>query len=258
MMNGKLTRLGWVGALAKKEGLGQLLAGRKTIAIQNERGVVSFTFDDFPRSAHRIAGQILEGVNARGTFYLSMGLMNTHGMLGAYFTDQDLRELATDGHELACHTYSHLRCRGVSWLRLWKDIHRNQARLRKILPGRVLSNFSYPYGDSTPWTRRLFGSRFRSCRGTTGGINQGRVDLSCLKANRLYSQSISLNSVEELMDQNARQRGWLIFYTHDVSTTPSAWGCTPQFLEAAINYSARLGAEILNVGQFLAEVKSQS
>src|SRR5262249_53443030 len=41
----------------------------KTVKMSNRRPVVSFTFDDFPRSAALNGARILERQDARGTFY---------------------------------------------------------------------------------------------------------------------------------------------------------------------------------------------
>src|SRR5262245_52879038 len=38
------------------------------------RKVVSFTFDDFPRSAARVGAEVVEAHAARATYYVSMGL----------------------------------------------------------------------------------------------------------------------------------------------------------------------------------------
>ena len=70
--------------------------------------IVSFTFDDFPRSALSVGGEILSRYGVRGTYYASIGLMNRCNALGQQFTPEDLARVLQDGHELASHTYSHI------------------------------------------------------------------------------------------------------------------------------------------------------
>ena len=43
-------------------------------------------------------------------------------------------------------------------------------------------------------------------------------------------------------------RGWLIFYTHDVSERPSPYGCTPEKLRFVVRRAKEIGASILPVG----------
>ena len=49
-------------------------------------GVVSFTFDDFPRSGWVNGGAILEDYDRRGTYYAALGMMGTENHLGPMFT----------------------------------------------------------------------------------------------------------------------------------------------------------------------------
>src|SRR5688572_9165150 len=63
-------------------------------------GFVSFTFDDFPTSAAREGTSLVESVGARATFYASMSITKP----------DDVARVAERGHEVGCHTYSHLDC----------------------------------------------------------------------------------------------------------------------------------------------------
>jgi peptidoglycan/xylan/chitin deacetylase (PgdA/CDA1 family) len=45
--------------------------------MRNREPMISFTFDDFPRSALHVAGRILEDHGIAGTYYVSLGLMGT-------------------------------------------------------------------------------------------------------------------------------------------------------------------------------------
>ena len=72
-----------------------------------ESPVISFTFDDFPRSALINGGAILREHGFAGTYYASLGLMGTKAPTGEIFMREDLDELIQQGHELACHTFDH-------------------------------------------------------------------------------------------------------------------------------------------------------
>ena len=50
------------------------------------------------------------------------------------------------------------------------------------------------------------------------------------------------------------QKGWLIFYTHDVRPNPSQYGCTPELFEFAVSHAAHSGSRILTVEEVLREL----
>src|SRR5215831_4131083 len=75
---------------------------RRPFPVRTAVPIVSFTFDDFPRSALLRAAPILKRYGVRGTYYASLGLMGTQGPPGAMFQAEDLGELVQQGHELGC------------------------------------------------------------------------------------------------------------------------------------------------------------
>jgi peptidoglycan/xylan/chitin deacetylase (PgdA/CDA1 family) len=85
-------------------------------------GVVSFTFDDFPRSAWVNGGPILEKHDLRGTYYAAMGFAGGGNHLGPMFECDDLRAAHAQGHEIACHTYSHRDCGGATAAQIAAEI----------------------------------------------------------------------------------------------------------------------------------------
>src|SRR5947209_11228992 len=81
---------------------------RKSSSQPPLKPIVSFTFDDFPRSALTVAGKILDNYNVCGTYYAAMGLMGKITEVGEMFDSRDLKHLVAAGHELACHTFDHV------------------------------------------------------------------------------------------------------------------------------------------------------
>jgi len=223
----------------------------RKISLQNSEPIVSFTFDDFPRTALTNGGQILATYNARGTYYTAMGLLDTFNHEGQHFCLQDLHDLLRDGHELASHTYSHCSALENSLARFSSDAERGESEAAKIRGNGTAGNFSYPYGNVTFSSKPALGTRMRSCRGIRPGINAPFADLNLLLANNIYSHNFNLASFEQLLQGNQRQRGWLIFYTHDVRETPSDFGCTPVQLESVLRLAAKSGAQILTVARAL-------
>src|ERR1051326_7690424 len=82
------------------------LASSRPADIVWPGGAVSFTFDDFPRSALTAGGRILEEYGLRGTYYASLQLAGSVGDLGPMFEREDVLAAHALGPELACHTYN--------------------------------------------------------------------------------------------------------------------------------------------------------
>jgi peptidoglycan/xylan/chitin deacetylase (PgdA/CDA1 family) len=223
---------------------------RRTAVLGDSGPFVSFTFDDFPRTAYTAGGAILKNLGVRGTYYVAMGLMNTSNDLGEQFRLEDLYAVSADGHELATHTFSHHSSRRVSPDAFAEDVRKGRDAFREMASLAPSGNFAYPYGDVTLAVKQNVGTQMMSCRGIYGGGNGPVVDLNLLKANSLYGHLDRLKAVERLILKNEKERGWLIFYTHDVRPNHSRYGCTPELLESA-GIAARSSAEILPVAEVL-------
>lgn len=227
---------------------------RRMVPLGNEGPYVSVTFDDFPRSAYTVGGSILKNYGVRGTYYVAMGLMNTSNALGDQFRMEDLRSAANEGHELASHTYSHQSSRAVSCAAFRDDVRKGWSAIREIGGQAPTRNFAFPYGKVTLSAKRAVGKEMMSCRGTYGGVNGPYVDLNLLLANSLHGDPDDLDGIAQLIRENEKRKGWLIFYTHDVSPAPSRYGCSPRFLDSTVRMAAQSGAKILPVGGVLARI----
>lgn len=222
-----------------------------------ERGpIVTFTFDDFPRSAFTRGTEILDKYGARGTYYVAMSLMNTTNKLGEQFRREDLGSLATSGHEIANHTFSHVSARAVDCDVFRQDVEKGNEEIRNAI-GVSSGNFAYPYGAVTLAVKRQLGPQLKTCRGTCPGINGPDIDLNLLRANALYGRLDRIESAKRLIIQCQAARSWLIFYTHDVSDIPSHYGCTPELLEAACSFAADRGVRLLSIAQVSNELEQQ-
>src|SRR6185312_7132776 len=88
--------------------------------LRNDTPMVTFTFDDLPKSAATTGAQILEAYDARGTFYISGELVGTTSPQWDFVDAADIVALHAQGHEIGCHTFSHKRAcdLGAATLRL--------------------------------------------------------------------------------------------------------------------------------------------
>jgi peptidoglycan/xylan/chitin deacetylase (PgdA/CDA1 family) len=229
----------------------RILAGhlaRRLASRDAPSPMISFTFDDFPRSALHAGGKQLTEHGLKGTYYASLGLMGQTTELGPMFTRDDLVELLATGHELACHTLGHTSCLAADTAGFLDSCRENRRQAGVLLQGYQLRNMSFPYGHVGLMTKRALRSAYETCRSTEPGINLDPVDLSFLRANPMYSRN-EVTTLKRLMDANCRANGWLVLYTHDVAERPSPYGCTPQLLEQVLRHAAESGAEVLPICQ---------
>jgi len=222
---------------------------RRDFNLPGSGPLVSFTFDDFPQSALHAGGAILKSYGVCGTYYTSMGLMNQANGLGRQFSAEDLTALLRDGHELGSHTFGHLSFRAASLKDFQADAVKGMKAVDSLTGADRPHQFSYPCGHAPFWAKKKIGEHFTTCRGIFPGINQSPVDLNLLRANSLYSYSFDPDLIGRLFEANEKSRGWLIFYTHDISETPSAFGCKPGEFECVVKQAVKKGCAIVPIGQ---------
>jgi peptidoglycan/xylan/chitin deacetylase (PgdA/CDA1 family) len=221
--------------------------GRRPCRIELELPVISFTFDDFPRSALTNGGAILRQYGFSGTYYASFGLMGQENSTGEIFQLEDLRELVRHGHELACHTFDHCDSWETTPAEFEASILKNRQAAAQHVPTVTLKSFSYPITWPRPATKRRIASLSECARGGGQTFNVEVVDLNYLKAFFIEQSRDDFDAIKQVIDDNAQARGWLIFATHDVCDNPTRFGCAPALFERIVDYSKKSGAHVLPV-----------
>lgn len=223
---------------------------RHMVSINTPVPIVSFTFDDAPRTAFDTGRGILKQVGARATYFVSLGLLDTETEVGRIASVSDLARAVGEGNELGCHTFDHLDAWHVPSAAYIASVHRNRETLHRIFPGAEFTTFAYPKSGATASVKSALRNNFVCCRGGGQVANVNGTDLRLLKACFLDRRTgIDIEFIRSLVDNNAARRGWLIFATHDVAANPSPYGCTPEFLKAIAEYVSRSGALLLPVGE---------
>jgi len=228
-------------SIARRLGRKARALGQRRIASIWPRGVVSFTFDDFPKSAFTNGAAVLERHGARGTYYTAFGLAGRDEPVGEIFDLECLCSVLARGHEIGCHTYSHLDCARADKAHLWAELASNARAIAAVSGGQAMTSFSYPFGAVSPEAKAVTAGFFSSCRGIEPGINLAVPDYGALRANKIYAAAYDSQRLRALVDRNNELGAWLIFYTHDVGNAPSPYGCTQAQLEEVVAYAAERG-----------------
>jgi peptidoglycan/xylan/chitin deacetylase (PgdA/CDA1 family) len=219
--------------------------------LRNETPMVSFTFDDIPNSAATVGATMLEDRDARGTFYISGGLL---GAASPDWIAADGKEVVTlhrNGHEIGCHTFTHTRACDLDENAMAEELRRNRRYLLSLDPSIKIRNFAYPYGYGSFARKGQLKAAFQSCRSIVPGVNSATVDLQFLRAFPLIDLHIGCDEIDRAFDEAQSSNGWLIFYTHDVVAKPSPYGCTPALLDHALKAASRRKIPILSMSEAL-------
>jgi peptidoglycan/xylan/chitin deacetylase (PgdA/CDA1 family) len=223
------------------------LVERRPARRAPDRPMVSFSFDDAPASAVSEGRTALEARGVRGAYFVSVGLAGRIGPMGLNAEREALMDAAAAGHELACHTFSHLDCGQAERQTIEADVARNAAALRDwgASPART---FAYPYGDVSLAAKKALGGRYDLLRGLHHGLVEAGTDLNQAPAVGIEGpdgEAIAMSWIDLAVERGA----WLILYTHDVVENPSPFGCTPATLNGLIDRALARNAEIVTVAE---------
>jgi len=222
------------------------LASRRPARAPN-RPMISFAFDDVPASATEAGARILERRGLKGTYYVAAALAGTDAATGRMAGVEAIRRLADAGHEIGCHTYSHLDCGQAGARDAVEDVALNAETFGAWGLPRP-TTFAYPFGDVAPATKRVLAGRFELMRALHHGVIGAGADLNQAPAVGVEGPDGEALA-QRWLNRAATRRAWLILCTHDVSPAPSAWGCTPDALSRLVDRALEAGFEAVTVAE---------
>lgn len=233
------------------------LAARAPMRVDPDHAIVTFTFDDFPKSAAKVGGEALERRGWRGTYYASAGYAGGETHHGAMFDTGDILSLTGKGHEIGCHTYGHLDASTVSTSELLGDVARNARALAAMGLEQDMTSFAFAYGEATPAAKQALSERFSNLRGIRAGINRGTADRALLKSVPLDGGEAGIARAVEAAGTLTRHPGWLIYYAHDIQDRPTQWGCTPEQFEQVCVAVESSGARVMTMAEAVASLETE-
>ncbi len=203
----------------------------------------SVTFDDAHRSAVHNGVPVLLAHQAEATFYVAAGLHPDDGFLDR----SDIATLTANGFDIACHTFSHYRLDHGTSTGLERDATRNRLTFASELGLPPARDFAYPFGEVSASAKRRIGQAYATARGVYPGVNRRGGDLLLLRANPLFSASVSWDAVRSLLTRAIEQNGWVIFYTHGVEPDPDHRSCVAEDLDRLLAECRCLGLAVRSV-----------
>jgi peptidoglycan/xylan/chitin deacetylase (PgdA/CDA1 family) len=223
------------------------LIDRRPARVRLAAPMVSFSFDDAPATAMEAGARALEARGLRGAYYVAAGLSGRQGPMGRYATREETAAVHAAGHEIGCHTFSHLDCGQAARPAIEADVERNRAALAEWGVG-APSSFAYPYGDVSFAAKAALGRRYRLLRALNHGLVEDGTDLNQAPAVGVEGPGGEA-AARHWLERAIARKAWLILYTHDVSEAPSPWGCTPDALGRLIDAALAGGCEVVTVAE---------
>lgn len=220
-----------------------------------KRPIVTFTFDDFPKSAADTGAEIVEAAGGKATYYACTGMAGSVNATGELFDETDLAALAKAGHEIGAHTDSHIDCAKAFRAEILANVEANLARLKEMGHDTPVTQFAYPYGETRLDVKRAMTVKFQACRGILAGVNGEGSDLMQLRAMELEPGDWTTDRAAAAIEAAARKPAWVVIFTHDVRETPSDYGTTPDALISLARKAKDSGAAILTMSEALAEIQ---
>lgn len=163
----------------------------KAVGIESDIATTLSTDDEIRRSFYRAFllddydGQLRAVMDLRGKCPAKASACR-------YASADDLRELASRGHEVGGHSYDHVRMTALNDQQLASDIARSREALETALHDRVYS-FCYPYGIDGTYDARVSSAvkagGFTCAFTSVEGMNDVSADLFMLKRMPIMADS---------------------------------------------------------------------
>ena len=230
----------------------------KPLSATPKQAVVTFTFDDFPKSAASYGADALAAIDAVGTYYACSGMMGARNLTGDLYTEDDVSTLVEAGHEIGAHTDSHLDCARVRTELVRSEINDNLRALDALDNKASIRNFAWPYGETHFAAKRGITDLVASARGILPGINRRGADLMQLRAYELSPEDWTTKRATAAIEAAAKTTGWVIIFTHDVRPSPSLYGTTPEALGNLTRLARDSGAQVISIAGALAQIQGAS
>ncbi len=222
------------------------------------RGLVTVTLDDGWSNQYTNARPILTRYGLPATFYIISGELTNQPY---YMTGNELRTLATSGHEIASHTVTHTDLTTLTSSQLTTELSQSQTTLQNLL-GMPVPNFAYPYGAYNANTITAASRYYQSQRTTDTGFNsKDNFNARGLKVQNIY-RTTTVAEVQGWVNQAMRDKTWLILVYHEIADTPLDpsnvdYTTTPADFDASMAAVKNSGIGVVTVRGALAELTPQ-
>lgn len=227
------------------------------IPLKLTKPMLTVSFDDVSQSAAIEGASILEQHQSRGTFYITTDLMGRHVSGSMKANAAQIIQLHANKHEIGLHSHAHLPVFSYSKVGLFADLDENKSRLADILNGFEAINYCYPYGVSSLQHKYWLSPHVRSARVLWKDVNKNVIDPHFLKGQMIDSDSISHDTIDNLLTEAKQCNGWLITISHQISNN-NRLSTSPETLNSLLKKAIELDFDIVTINQGLDKIQKMN
>lgn len=211
----------------------------------NEKGYVTFTFDDAPETTYTDAYPILKEYGYPATVYVNTKHI---GEPWWYIKWDQLKELQKNGWEVGSHAHEHDRLTDLSREALISSLKVSVEILED--KGFTPTSFASPFGDFNENVIREAKKHFKSHRkawGEPNGVHDPAsfdpYEISVLELDHRTSFAV----VEEVLKKARKKGRWVVFLAHEIVEDPGKWQISPEIFKEIVQSVKREGLAVRTV-----------
>ena len=194
---------------------GFTLPAHAQASSQEPQSVITFTFDDAPKSVYQTAFPILHRYGIPATLYVITDVVGTDHW---YVTWDQIDKLSKAGWEIGDHTNTHPSLIKLSNADVISELDISKQTL--LQHGYRALSFAPPFGDYNEKVLSFIRERFQSNRKADGGVDAGfndplHPDHYNLSAYELQDTT-TFSQAKARIDRAVKDGQWLIFFAHKV------------------------------------------
>ena len=195
----------------------------KAVSQEPRQAVITFTFDDAPKSVATHAFSLLRDNDMLATVYLSTKFMDESG----YVSWADVKAFDSRGWEIGAHTHTHANLTAIPEVGIMQELETSTKMFKDR--GYAPTSFAAPLGELNPIGKKIIQQFYASQRDAwgNGGMNALPVqDVYHIKSLPL-TDKMTMADINATLDRLEQEGGWLVLQFHDVrSVNTGPWSTT--------------------------------
>lgn len=212
--------------------------------------IVSFTFDDAPKSVLTVGVPILDKYHLRGTLYISTRNATRDG----YMNWDDIDAVTLKGWELGAHTYTHARLTNLTDAQIDDELRISTEDFVKH--GYHPVDFASPFGSYDDRVLGILKQHYQSHRAAwPDGSNTLTPDPYRIQSYSI-NQTTTLEEVNSIFTKTWYTGGWVVFQFHFLypkgEVVSEKYGTN--LLADMVEQAHKMGFTILTVKEALKEL----
>lgn len=222
---------------------------------QAETTIVSFTFDDAPKSVVTVGLPILAEAGYPATVYISTRNTTFHG----YMNWDDVALVARNGWEIGAHTYTHARLTKLTDAEIVQEFEASNADY--VRHGYHPISFATPFGSYDDRALNIVKRYYESHRAAwPAGVNTltpNPYEIASYEVSRATTIEEVTSLLEDL--QKNPKGGWIVLQLHHLfqggETVTEEYGT--DLLEAIVAQVKSRGIAVLTVSDALKKINQE-